>query len=130
MIHYMDSSAFMKLVLREDHSDALITWVESGSPDIALSELVVAECMRTSRRLGPQVVVETRAALTSFRMRTMSAEIWRWAGEIDPHSLRTLDALHLSVALSFGAHLESVVTYDTRLTEACTAYGIRVLAPV
>jgi len=119
----MDSSAFMKLVLREDHSDALITWVESGSPDIALSELVVAECLRTARRLGPQIVVETRAALASFRMRTMNAEIWRWAGEIDPHSLRTLDALHLSVALSFGAHLESVVTYDKRLTEACTGFG-------
>ena len=86
--------------------------------------------MRTSRRQGPQVVVETRAALPSFRMRTMNAEIWRWAGEIDPHFLRTLDALHLSVALRFGAHLESVVTYDKRLTEACTAYGIRALAPV
>jgi hypothetical protein len=59
----------------------------------------------------------------------MSEDIWTWACEINPLSLRTLDALHLSVALSFGALLDSVVTYDKRLTDACTAYGVRVIAP-
>ena len=129
MIHYMDSSALMKLVWREDHSDALTSWVKSDPPDIVISELVVAECMRTARRLSPQVVHDTRTLLRTFRLRTMSEDIWTWACEINPLSLRSLDALHLSVALSFGALLDSVVTYDKRLTDACTAYGVRVIAP-
>jgi predicted nucleic acid-binding protein len=116
----MDSSALMKLVWREDHSDALTSWVKSDPPDIVISELVVAECMRTARRLSPQVVHDTRTLLRTFRLRTMSEDIWTWACEINPLSLRTL---------SFGALLDSVVTYDKRLTDACTAYGVRVIAP-
>lgn len=130
MIHYVDSSALIKLIRSEIHSAALVAWIEEEKPDLIISELVVAETLRAARRAGPDDVLAARHVLGAFRVRAIRPDIWSWAGEIDPQSLRTLDALHLAVALSFGPDLDSVVTYDTRLSDACAVHGIRVLAPV
>lgn len=129
MIHYVDSSALIKLIRSETESVAIAGWIDEDAPDLIVSELVVAETLRAARRDGPAVVLAARHVLGGLRVRTMTDDIWSWAGEIDPLSLRTLDALHLAVALSFGPELDSVVTYDARLGEACVAHGIRVLAP-
>jgi hypothetical protein len=41
----------------------------------------------------------------------------------------TLDAVHLASALSLGADLEGLVTYERRLSAAAQGAGVRVLAP-
>jgi predicted nucleic acid-binding protein len=42
---------------------------------------------------------------------------------------RTLDAIHLAVALTLGDELEGIVAYDERLSHAAQSLGIRVMAP-
>jgi hypothetical protein len=41
----------------------------------------------------------------------------------------SLDAIHLATALGLGDLLDGFYTYDTRLIEAATQAGLRVLAP-
>jgi len=129
VIHFIDTSALIKLVRQEEHSDALGAWVKSTHPDLLISDLVITETMRVARRISPDAVQRTRDVLASCRVRTMSPDIWLWAAEMNPHSLRTLDALHLAVALSAGSDLGSVITYDRRLAEAAMTQGLHVMAP-
>jgi len=51
------------------------------------------------------------------------------AAELDPSTLRSLDAIHLATALEAGDELTAVVTYDARMSEAAEQLGLRVLAP-
>lgn len=51
------------------------------------------------------------------------------AGQLDPATLRTLDALHVATALELGDDLAGLVTYDDRLGEAAESHGIAVVAP-
>lgn len=44
--------------------------------------------------------------------------------------MRSLDALHVAVALDLGDDLEGLVTYDTRLTEAAAVNGVVTITPV
>ena len=43
--------------------------------------------------------------------------------------MRSLDASRLAAALSLGADLAAVISYDERLTAAAAALGLPVLAP-
>ncbi len=43
--------------------------------------------------------------------------------------LRSLDAIHLEAALAIGSQLESIVTYDQRMSDAATKFGLTVNSP-
>ena len=47
----------------------------------------------------------------------------------EPPLLRTLDAIHLATALSVGADLDALVTYDERLGSAARHARLKVLSP-
>lgn len=51
------------------------------------------------------------------------------AGDLGPGELRSLDAVHLAVALSIGPDLGAVLTYDVRLREAALSQGLEVESP-
>jgi hypothetical protein len=51
------------------------------------------------------------------------------ASTLGPVELRTLDAIHLALALTLGDDLAGVLTYDSRMQRAALASGISVLAP-
>ena len=51
------------------------------------------------------------------------------AGALPDPYLRTLDAIHLAAALSLGAHLAAIVTYDVRMLQAAQARSIVCVAP-
>lgn len=55
--------------------------------------------------------------------------IYEEAARIDAPALRTLDSLHLAVALDLGDDLESIVTSDDRLAEAAIANGVLITIP-
>jgi predicted nucleic acid-binding protein len=46
-----------------------------------------------------------------------------------PAGLRTLDALHLAVALDLGPRLLGLITYDDRQAQAAREHAIRVVCP-
>jgi predicted nucleic acid-binding protein len=70
-----------------------------------------------------------REILNSLTLLSISTPIFEQAGRLEPAAMRSLDALHLAVALELGDDLEGLVTYDDRLAEAARLQGIRVEGP-
>jgi predicted nucleic acid-binding protein len=123
---YLDTSAFLKLLVDEEHSSDLRAAL--AQDNVWSSSLLDVEAHRAGRRLGlpANVVTDHLDAVTIFMPgeRTFAA-----ARDIGPETLRTLDALHLAAALELGADLDAVVTYDRRLAAGCIAAGCIVQAP-
>lgn len=136
MIAYIDTSALLRIVLREAGAldrlrsfDALVS-----------SELIAVESARTIDRLRLQGSLSADEA--SSRLRTISGwleaidlvllrpPVLHRASEPMPMPLGTLDALHLATALIWrdrlGA-LPALATHDTALGSAARAYGFDVL---
>ncbi len=72
---------------------------------------------------------QARAVLAALTLLSMSSATFDRAGSVDPRELRSLDALHLAVALELGDELEGLITYDVRQGAAARAFGIDVIAP-
>lgn len=127
--HYLDTSALVKLVVAEPETKALITWLNRTAGEWVSSDVARAELLRAVRRAVPDRVVRAREILDSLTLLGVTTQIYEEAARIDPPALRTLDALHLAVALDLGDDLESIVTYDDRLAEAAAANGVPTTAP-
>ncbi len=129
MAHYLDTSALVKLVVAEDETDALIAWLDGTGGDWVSSDLARTELLRAVRRGAPDRVVRAREVLDAVTLLDVTTQIFEEAARIDPPTLRTLDSVHLAVALDLGDDLESIVTYDERLAQAATANGVSTTAP-
>jgi predicted nucleic acid-binding protein len=127
--YYLDTSAFLKLVVHERESDGLIEWAIAEGANFFASELLRVEALRTGRRHSPEAMLEVRERLDAVTLVTGSSAICDRAAELDPSILRSLDAVYLATALQLGDALQAVVTYDARLAQACAAHGVRVVAP-
>ena len=128
MAWYLDTSAFLKLVVDEHASAAMRTWIATN-PDVITCDLLRTEALRATRRLTPETVERAREALAKIAIGRVTIDCFERAGELDPGLLRSLDAVHLAWALALGDDLEGIVTYDERLASAARNYGVRVLAP-
>jgi uncharacterized protein len=125
---YLDSSAFVKLVLAEPETPALLVALESVERLVA-SEILEIEVMRATRRGGGNTAA-ARAQLAAVRLLPLSGEIRKLASELDPPAVRSLDAIHLATALSLGERLDGLFTYDERMSLAGREAGLNVQAPV
>ncbi len=127
MVWYLDTSAFLKLLVTEAESDALRAWLADQGRTWS-SHLLRTEALRASLRLR----IDVRAvdeALEAVSLILPAVSTFLTAGTLRPSALRSLDALHLASALELGGDLEGVVTYDVRLAEAATAASVTVVAP-
>lgn len=129
MPHYVDTSALVKLVVAEAETRALIEWLRISERHPVSCDLVRTELLRAVRRAEPRRVLQARAVLDSITLTTVATSTFEAAGRLDPTLMRSLDAIHLAVALDLGDDLESMVTYDERLADAARAHGIAVTAP-
>lgn len=129
MAAYLDTSALVKLVVVEEETTALIAWIEASDQEMVSSDLARTELFRAVRRAAPDRVVRARDVLDGVLLVELTTQIFEEAARVDPPLLRTLDALHLAVALDLGDDLETIVTYDDRLANAAAANGVRVAAP-
>jgi predicted nucleic acid-binding protein len=129
MAWYVDTSAFLKLVVEEDHSDAFRRWAEANEEGLFSSDLMRVEALRSARRHSPPALAAARDGLDAIALLPVTRAAYDMAAELDPGVLRTLDALHLAVALTAGDELEGVGTYDDRLASAATLHGVRVAKP-
>ena len=126
---YLDSSALIKLVFEEPESAALerflIEW-----PVRASSWLARVEVLRTARTVRDAIVVRhADDVLAAVDLIAPDARLLVEAAELEPFSLRALDAVHLATALSLQPDLAGVVVYDRRLSDAARAAGLTVWAP-
>ncbi len=127
---YLDTSAFVKLVVPEPETAALVAALAAGARLVA-SEILEVEALRAVRRAsGEDGAGAARAQLAGVRLLPLTASIRRRACELEPATLRSLDAIHLATALDLGERLACVYAYDARLATAAGGAGLRVCAPV
>ncbi|MEI8050579.1 MAG: type II toxin-antitoxin system VapC family toxin [Actinomycetes bacterium] len=124
---YLDTSAFLKLIVSEEETEAMRDFVAEVG-DMWSSQLLVTESLRGAARLGidGSRVIE---ALDTVSLVMPGAETFFTAGELGPSLLRSLDAIHLATALELGSDLNGMVTYDVRQREACVHHGIEWVTP-
>ncbi len=137
---YLDSSALVKLYVPEPESDRLEAFLRSHS-SLLISELAVTEVLSAVARrrreglLNATQAYEIRDALLedassgAFRRLDLEPMTHRAAERllfsVESLSLRTLDALHVALALSASA--THIGTYDMRMRAAATHAGLKVI---
>ena len=130
---YLDTSALVKLIRREEESDALGDWLDEriDVPWITstLTEVELARAIRAAAPEGLPAVPSVLARLDRFEIDPV---VRSTAAAYADSGLRTLDAIHLATAQTAAAvaPLTAFVTYDSRLAEAAERLAITaVVAP-
>jgi hypothetical protein len=125
---YVDSSALVKLAVRETESAALLRYLQRHRPLVS-SALARTEVLRALLPLGRQAIERGRDVLRRIDLARVNDVVLDAAGTLRPVHLRSLDAIHLATAQQLGRDLARVVTYDTRMAAAARALGFRVVSP-
>jgi uncharacterized protein len=125
---YLDTSAFVKLVVREPESDALVRALDEW-PRRVSSSLLVVEAVRAAARVSEDASNRAEALLAGVTLLPPDLDLLRSAARLAPARLRSLDAIHLATALSLGAELGAFFAYDERLRAAAHAASIPPASP-
>lgn len=128
MAVYLDSSAIVKLVVRERESSALRRFLRTRPERVSCS-LARTEVLRAVRHLGPPAMRRARRILRRVDLIRLDDSLLDAAGMLDPRILRSLDAVHLAAALLIVPELDAIVTYDRRQAEAASLLGLPVEGP-
>lgn len=126
---YLDSSAFLKLIVKETESTAVRTFLANRDARRVSSALLRTESLRAVRNLGPDAVGTVREGLRRVDLVGIDDRILDAAGTLEPLVLRTLDAIHLATAMAIGDDLDVVITYDDRMVEAARLLGLATATP-
>lgn len=125
---YLDSSALVKLAIREPESAALRRYLGRRRPLVS-SALARTEVVRALLPLGSEAVRRGRDVLARIDLLRVNDRVLDAAGMLAPVDLRSLDAIHLASAEQLGSDLQGFLTYDERLASAATGRGLRVIQP-
>jgi predicted nucleic acid-binding protein len=136
LIAYLDSSALLRLVLREAGALEVLSSFEA----LVSSELIAVESLRTIDRLRLQGALSTEAAavcrlvvsewLEAVDLVVVQRPILARACEPFPVPLGTLDALHLATLLVWRERMGAapvLATHDTGLALAARSFGVEVV---
>ncbi len=126
---YLDSSAFVKLVVEEAESSAIRMFLADRDARRVSSALLRTESLRAVRHLGPDALATVREGLRRVDLIGIDDRILDAAGLLEPQVLRTLDAIHLATAMAVGDDLETIVTYDERMVDAARLMGLSTATP-
>jgi uncharacterized protein len=127
-VTYLDSSALVKLVVREAESDALIAYL-GERPVRATCALARVEVIRAVRPHGRAAIARGRLLIERTHLLRLDDVLLDDAAELGDTMLRSLDAIHLASARTVGGEETEVVTYDRRMADAARDAGLRVAAP-
>jgi uncharacterized protein len=134
-ILYVDTSALLKLLVREEESIAiereLLLW-----PSLATSIVTEVELPRAvarAREDRPGSVIDgsliLRGIIASAAIVELTDDIVASARDVAPVHVGALDAIHIASALSLDTELAGVATYDNRMKDALIREGVDVIAP-
>ncbi|MEX1169343.1 MAG: type II toxin-antitoxin system VapC family toxin [Chloroflexota bacterium] len=126
---YLDSSAFVKVVVEETETAALRAFLSSNNARRVSSALLRTEALRAIRHLGPDALATVREGLRRVDLIGIDGRILDAAGTLEPQVLRTLDAIHLATAMAVGDDLDVIVTYDDRMVDAARLLGLSTATP-
>lgn len=116
-VTYLDSSAIVKLIVREIESDALRRYLRHRRPLVS-SALARVEVSRAVLPLGLKALQTATDVLTRIDLIRVSDRVLDHAGMLEPAEIRTLDAIHLASASLLDDSLACFVCYDDRLSQA------------
>jgi predicted nucleic acid-binding protein len=126
---YVDSSALVKLAVREAESQALRAYLRRRRPLIC-SALARTEVIRALLPLGSAALQRGQTVLARIELVRLGNRVLDEAGALNPAELRSLDAIHLTTAaLATARGPVHFVTYDERMAEAARQRGWRVASP-
>lgn len=136
MIAYLDTSALLRLILREPGALEVLRSCDA----LVSSELLAVESLRTLDRLrlqgalSPEEAASRRGVVTDWLeavdLVLLQRPILARASEPFPTALGTLDALHLATALVWRDRMQRplvMATHDAVLGLAARSFGIEVL---
>jgi predicted nucleic acid-binding protein len=124
---YLDSSALVKLVVREPESAALRSYLRSKASRVS-SALARIEVVRAVAPHGPGATARARQVLEATSLLALDDALLDAAGALEAPDLRSLDAIHLAAAVAVEP-LRALVTYDRRLSETAASLGLDPVAP-
>ncbi|MCZ6663380.1 MAG: type II toxin-antitoxin system VapC family toxin [Actinobacteria bacterium] len=125
---YIDSSAIVKLIVREPESAALRRFLKRRQTLVA-SALTQTEVSRAVLPLGEPFLRRASDVLDRIELVRVNRQVLRDAAVLEPVTLSSLDAIHLATAALFADTLGGLITYDGRMMEAAGSYGWSVKAP-
>jgi predicted nucleic acid-binding protein len=125
---YLDSSAIVKLAVREAESLALRRYLRRRQPLVSTA-LARTEVLRALLPAGDEAMTRGRAVLQRIDLVRGNDRILNAAGVLRPPELRSLDAIHLATAQELGDELGALVTYDDRMVTAAKQLGFRIVQP-
>ncbi len=128
MATYLDSSAIVKLAVREPESLALRRYLRRRQPLVS-SALARTEVLRALLPVGDEAVARGRNVLQRLDLVRVNDRILNAAGVLLPPELRSLDAIHLATARELGDELGALVTYDDRMVAAAKRLGYKIVQP-
>jgi uncharacterized protein len=125
---YLDASALVKLVVEEPESLALWSAFRAW-PRCVTSRVAAVELIRGVRRIDPGLEPRARRTLWGVDLLALSDQVLAMATQLEPWSLRTLDAIHVASALRLRPAVSVFVSYDRRQLRAAAAIGLPVITP-
>ncbi|MEU6642273.1 type II toxin-antitoxin system VapC family toxin [Saccharomonospora sp. NPDC046836] len=126
---YFDTSALVKLVIKETETPELVSWLATHATGPKVSSMLArVELPRAVRRGGDVAYLRAQLVLGDLLQVPLTAGVLDAAGSL-PGSLRSLDSIHLASALRLRSELDCLVAYDQRLLEAAQLTGLTVAAP-
>lgn len=129
MILYIETSALAKLLVDEPESDLMVALLDGATADgvaLSTSRLTETELRRLAVRTGLAQLAVT-AVLDRLDVVALEEVDFTQAGLLPDADLRSLDALHLAVAMRIRA--DAMLTYDRRQGRAAELVGLPVVAP-
>lgn len=128
-VAYLDTSAVVKLI--EEESETAVLRRQLGKwRRHASSTLLRVELIRVIRRAqSSRLLADARRQLASISLIAVDDDLLDRAAELDPPTVRALDAIHLAAARSLADDLAGIYTYDERMSQAAEAIGLPVFAP-
>jgi len=125
---YLDASAAAKLLVDEPESAALAEWLQERS-ERASSALLRTELIRAIGRRTPERLRRARRIIGRLTLIDIDDDLLNRAADLEPFTIRSLDAIHLASALRLADELEAIVTYDRRMIEGASRLGLPVASP-
>lgn len=124
----MDTSALGRVLLGEPDAPAVVRDLGGFDRHIA-SRLLRVELRRLALREG--LLDHADQLLSGVALLPLDEAVLDAAETVQPSSVATLDAIHLVTALRLADEglIDTVLTYDARLTDGARTHGLSVIAP-
>ena len=125
--YYLDSSAILKLIIKEAESDSLRKFINTKVITSAISRV---EVIRTLSLNDESLIIAGQMVLEKFELMPLSRPLLTIAENFSSQiTLRSLDALQVASVIFLSPMVKSLITYDKNMIKNAKALGISVVSP-